>query len=66
MSKKKHKQPKTDIKIAFIDGGEIIVPHKLWDDYRYDGKFFTVVKSGTDIAMYNASTVFSLVLARRG
>ena len=66
MSKKKHKNPKTDLRISFTGGGEIIVPDKQWDDYRYDGKFFTVVKNGTDIAMYNASTVFSLVLVRHG
>lgn len=65
MSKKKHKSPKIDIKITFIDGGEIVIPDKQWDDYRYDGHFFTVVKNGADIAMYNATTVFSLVLADR-
>lgn len=55
-------QDKISIKLTFIDGGEIVIPDEQWDDYRYDGKFFTIVKDGTDIAMYNASTIFSLVL----
>lgn len=65
MSKKK-KQPKIDIKITFIGGGEIVVPDKQWDDYRYDGKFITIIKDGADIAMYNAREVFSLILVRHG
>jgi len=58
--------PKVDIRITFIGGGEIIIPDEQWDDYRYDGKFFTIVKNGTDIAMYNAKQVFSLVLEQQG
>lgn len=54
------------IRITFIGGGEIIIPDEQWDDYRYDGKFFTIVKNGTDIAMYNAKQVFSLVLEQQG
>lgn len=60
------KPDKIDIKITFIGGGEIIIPDEQWDDYRYDGKFFTIVKNGTDIAMYNAKQVFSLVLEQQG
>jgi hypothetical protein len=55
-----------DLKITFIGGGEIVIPDEQWDDYRYDGKFFTIIKDGDDIAMYNAKEVFSLVLVRRG
>ena len=67
MSKKKSKkQSKIDIKITFISGGEIVVPDKQWNDYRYDGKFFTIIKDGADIAMYNAREVFSLILTRHG
>lgn len=58
--------PKINIKITFVGGGEIIIPDEQWDDYRYDGKFFTIVKNGTDIAMYNAKQVFSLVLEQQG
>lgn len=58
------KDEKIDLKITFIDGGEIVIPDDLWDDYRYDGKFFTVMKNGIDIAMYNAIKVFSLVLVK--
>lgn len=61
---KENKADKIDIKITFIDGGEIVIPDDLWDDYRYDGKFFTVVQDGIDIAMYNATKVFSLVLVK--
>lgn len=57
---------KTDIKITFRGGGEIVIPDEQWDDYRYDGKFFTVIKNGADIAMYNAKEVFSLVLTNSG
>jgi hypothetical protein len=55
-----------DLKITFIGGGEIVIPDEQWDDYRYDGKFFTIIKDGTDIAMYNAKEVFSVVLVRQG
>ena len=55
-----------DLKITFIGGGEIVIPDEQWDDYRYDRKFFTIIKDGTDIAMYNAEEVFSLVLVRQG
>lgn len=57
---------KIDIKITFIGGGEIVIPDEQWDDYRYDGKFFTIIKGGADIAMYNAKNVYSLVLVRQG
>ncbi|MBR1749942.1 MAG: hypothetical protein IJ740_03530 [Ruminococcus sp.] len=57
---------KIDIKITFIGGGEIVIPDEQWDDYRYDGKFFTIIKEGVDIAMYNAKNVYSLVLVRQG
>lgn len=58
------KADKIDLKITFRGGGEIVIPNEQWDDYRYDGKFFTIIKDGTDIAMYNAKEVFSLVLVR--
>jgi hypothetical protein len=57
---------KIDLKITFIGGGEIVIPDEQWDDYRYDGKFFTIIKDGADIAMYNAKEVFSLVLVKHG
>lgn len=60
------KTDKIDIKITFISGGEIVIPDEQWDDYRYDGKFFTIIKDGADIAMYNAKNVYSLVLVRQG
>lgn len=60
------KADKIDLKITFIGGGEIVIPNEQWDDYRYDGKFFTIIKDGADIAMYNAKNVYSLVLVRRG
>lgn len=60
------KADKIDLKITFIGGGEIVIPDEQWDDYRYDGKFFTIIKDGADIAMYNAKEVFSLVLVRQG
>lgn len=60
------KADKIDLKITFIGGGEIVIPNEQWDDYRYDGKFFTIIKDGADIAMYNAKEVFSLVLVRQG
>lgn len=64
--KEKETSKKADLKITFIGGGEIVIPDKQWDDYRYDGKFFIIIKDGADIAMYNAEEVFSLVLVRQG
>lgn len=64
---KPSEQPeKIDIKLTFIGGGEIVIPYEQWDDYRYNGKFFSIVKNGADIAWYNAEKVFSLVLVRQG
>lgn len=57
---------KIDIKLTFIGGGEIVIPDEQWDDYSYDGKFFTINKAGADIMMYNAKQVYSLVLVRQG
>ena len=57
---------KYDIKITFRGGGEIVIPDEQWDDYRYDGKFFTIIYDGVDIAMYNAREVFSLILVKQG
>ena len=65
-AKEKETSEKANLKITFIGGGEIIIPDEQWDDYRYDGKFFTVIKGGVDIAMYNAKNVYSLVLVRQG
>lgn len=65
-AKEKETREKADLKITFIGGGEIVIPDEQWDDYRYDGKFFTIIKDGADIAMYNAKEVFSLVLVRQG
>lgn len=60
------KRDKIDIKISFRGGGEIVIPDEQWDDYRYDGKFFTIIYDGVDIAMYNAREVFSLILVKQG
>lgn len=60
------KRDKIDIKITFRGGGEIVIPDEQWDDYCYDSKFFTVIKNGANIAMYNAKEVFSLVLINGG
>lgn len=65
-AKEKETSEKANLKITFIGGGEIVIPDEQWDDYRYDGKFFTIIKDGTDIAMYNAKEVLSLVLVRQG
>lgn len=64
--KEKETSKKANLKITFIGGGEIVIPDEQWDDYRYDGKFFTIIKDGADIAMYNAKEVFSFVLVRQG
>ena len=59
------KTNKIDLKITFIGGGEIIIPDEQWDDYQYDTKFFSIMKGGAVIAMYNAKNVYSLVLVRQ-
>lgn len=64
--KEKETSKKANLKITFIGGGEIVIPNEQWDDYHYDGKFFTIIKGDADIAMYNAKNVYSLVLVRQG
>lgn len=52
------------MRISFRDGGDIVIPEGIWDDFDYiDG--FIIVKMGSAwIAMYNAKDVFSVVLEK--
>lgn len=37
-----------------------------WDDYKYDGKFFIVIKNGAWIGFYNLDFVISIVVDANG
>lgn len=50
------------ITITFKNGNKTFFYENEWDDYSYDGSFFAVKKKGANIAMYNASCVFSVEL----
>lgn len=52
------------IVINFKNGGVIEIPEDCWDDYRYDGKFISIIRDGATTAMYNVSEIFSLVLEK--
>lgn len=51
------------IEITFKNGANITYTGNDWDDYSYDGKFFSIRLGGVNIAMYNADEVFSVILS---
>ena len=51
------------IEITFKNGFAVPYTGDEWDDYSYDGKFFSIRKDGVNIAMYNADDVFSVILS---
>lgn len=48
--------------ITIRNGNKIIYEKGQWDDYSYDGSFFSIKKKGINISMYNARYVFSIEL----
>ena len=53
----------SSIEITFKNGFAISFDEGEWDDYSYDGKFFSIRLDGVNVAMYNATDVFSVVLS---
>lgn len=51
------------IEITFRNGFVVSYNRDEWDDYSYDGKFFSIRLDGINIAMYNAKDVFSVILS---
>lgn len=52
----------TSIEITFKNGFTVTYTGEEWDDYSYDGKFFSIRLDGVNVAMYNAKDVFSVIL----
>ena len=52
------------LRITTTDGTIIEFHENEWDDYRYDGRFFSILKRKSGIAMYNCNNVYSLELLR--
>ena len=50
------------IKIVMKNGDEIKWKHDTWDDYRYDGKFFIVIKNGIWLGYYNLDNIISIIV----
>ena len=50
------------IKIAFKNGCIAVWEEKQWDDYKYDGKCFIVVKGGQWVGIYNIDSITSIVV----
>lgn len=48
------------IKILMANGHEIKWTPKEWDDYKYDGKYFIVMKNGAWLEFYNLDYVISI------
>lgn len=48
------------LEFTFRNGNRVEYKNGEWDDYSYDGKFFSVKKKGANVAMYNAGSVFSV------
>lgn len=52
----------TTIKITLTNGREIKWTSKEWDDYKYDGKYFIVIKNGAWVGFYNLDSVISIIV----
>lgn len=50
------------IKIIMKNGMEVKWIKEQWDDYCYDGKYFTVKKDGAWVGFYNLDCVISIIV----
>lgn len=50
------------IKIIMSNGCEVKWTKDRWDDYKYDGKFFIIMKDGAWIGFYNLDKVISIII----
>lgn len=52
------------IRIVLKNGKVLKWKKKEWDDYKYDGKYFIVVKNGNWIGFYNLDNIISIRIKR--
>ena len=50
------------IKIFTKSGKLILFKEDDWDDYHYDGKFFTIVKNNIGVCYYNLDRIATIVI----
>ena len=50
------------IKIVMTNGTEVKWLSEQWDDYKYDGKFFIIMKNGSWVGFYNLDFVISIIV----
>lgn len=50
------------IKIFTKSGKLILFNEDDWDDYHYDGKFFTIVKNNIGVCYYNLDRIATIVI----
>ena len=50
------------IKIYFRNGGMDHWKKKQWNDYKYDGKYFIVMKNGAWVGFYNLDDVMAIII----
>ena len=50
------------IKIVMTNGTKIKWLSEQWDDYKYDGKFFRIMKNGLWVGFYNLDFVISIIV----
>ena len=50
------------IKILMTNSDEIKWAADQWDDYKYDGKFFIIMKNGSWIGFYNLDKIISIIV----
>lgn len=52
------------VRIVLKNGKVLKWKKKEWDDYKYDGKYFIVVKNGNWIGFYNLDNIISIRIKR--
>lgn len=50
------------IKITMRNGKKVEWGQEKYSDYKYDGKFFIIIKNGEWIGFYNLNDVISIVI----
>lgn len=50
------------IRITFKNGEKTEWTKKEYDDYKYDGKCFIIVKNGQWVGLYNIESIISVVV----
>ncbi|MBO5104060.1 MAG: hypothetical protein J6B74_03235 [Ruminococcus sp.] len=50
------------IKITMANGREIKWTSKEWDDYKYDRKYFIIIRNGAWVGFYNLDNVISIIV----